>query len=425
MPDAIRRWSLKGKRPGTRWWECPRRVMLTGALSVVLSAGSIPASAQQTDASTPATVDLAYITQLVDRAPPLSLLDTTPADEGLQGARLGIEDNNTTGIFTQQKFVLSEAVVAQGEDVAAAFRKLAAAGHKIFITDLPAATLLALADLPEAKGALFFNVQARDDALRGTDCRANVLHVTPNRAMLADALAQYLVWKQWKRWYLLAGTGDGDKLYAEAIKRAAQKFGAKVVEERAYDGGSTARRTDTGHALIQKQMPVLTQGADYDVLVVADESDLFGEYLPYRSFRPRPVAGTQGLVATAWHRTHEQWGGTQLQNRFEKLGQRPMTERDYAAWLAVRSIGEAATRTAKTDVTSLDGFIRGNDFGVAGFKGQKLSFRPWDGQLRQPVLLAAARTLVSVSPQEGFLHQRTELDTLGFDQPESKCRLKR
>jgi len=425
MPDAAQQWSHEGGTQGNRRRDGPRRAALALALSAVLSIGGGTGLAQQTGQPTPATVDIAYLTQVVDHAPPLSLLDTVPADEGLQGARLGIDDNNTTGTFTQQKFVLSEVVVPQDEDVVAAFRKLAAAGQKVFVADLPRATLLAIADLPEAKGTVIFNVQARDDALRGADCRPNVLHVIPNRAMLADALAQYLAWKQWRRWYLIAGTGEGDKFYAEAIKRAAQKFGAKIVEERSYDGGSTARRTDTGHALIQKQMPVLTQGADYDVLVVADESDLFGEYLPYRSFRPRPVVGTQGLVATAWHRTHEQWGGTQLQNRFEKLAKRPMTERDYAGWLAVRSVGEAATRTMKTDAASLETFIRGDDFGVAGFKGQKLSFRQWDGQLRQPILLAAARTLVSVSPQEGFLHQRSELDTLGFDQPEAKCRLTR
>jgi len=401
----------------SRW-----RSMLALALPILLSVGALSASGQT---PAPATVEVAYITQAVDRAPPLTLLDTIPADEGLQGARLGMADNNTTGSFTQQKFVLSEVVVPRGEDVTAAFRKLAENGQKIFVADLPAAALLAIADLPEARGALILNVQARDDALRGAQCRANVLHVIPNRAMLADALAQYLSWKQWKRWFLVSGAGEADKLYAEAIRRAARKFGARIVEEKSYDGGSTARRTDTGHALIQKQMPVLTQGADYDVLVVADESDLFGEYLPYRSFRPRPVVGTQGLIATSWHRTHEQWGGTQLHNRFEKLAGRPMTERDYTAWIAVRSVGEAATRTMKADAASLEAFIRGADFGVAGFKGQKLSFRPWDGQLRQPVLLAAARTLVSVSPQEGFLHQRTELDSLGFDEPETQCRLKK
>jgi hypothetical protein len=43
--------------------------------------------------------------------------------------------------------------------------------------------------------------------------------------------------------------------------------------------------------------------------------------------------------------------------------------------------------------------------------------------MRQPVLLAGPRSLVSVSPQEGFLHQRTPLDTLGFDEPDSQCKL--
>jgi ABC transporter substrate binding protein (PQQ-dependent alcohol dehydrogenase system) len=388
------------------------------ALALLLAPA--PASSQGTAA--PATVRMAYVSQSVERAEPLSLLDRIPTDEGAQGARLAVADNKTTGQFTQQDFALEEAVVPAGGDVAGAFRSLFAAGHRLFVVDLPAAQLLAVADLPEAKDALIFNVQARDDALRGAQCRANVLHVVPNRAMLADALAQYLALKQWTRWFLVSGTGEGDKLFAEAIKRAARKFGARIVEERSYDGGSTARRTDTGHAQIQKQMPVLTQGAEHDVVVVADESDLFGEYLPYRGFRPRPVVGTQGLVPTAWHRTHEQWGGTQLQNRFEKLASRPMTERDYAGWLAVRAVGEAATRTMKADADSIAAFVRSDAFGLAGFKGQRLTFRAWDGQLRQPVLLAAARVLVSVSPQEGYLHQRTELDTLGFDQPESQCR---
>jgi ABC transporter substrate binding protein (PQQ-dependent alcohol dehydrogenase system) len=387
------------------------------ALALLLAPA--PVSGQATAA--PATVRMAYVSQSVERAEPLSLLDRIPGDEGAQGARLAVADNKTTGQFTQQDFALEEAVVPADGDVAGAFRNLLAQGHRLFVVDLPAAQLLAVADLPEARDALIFNVQARDDALRGAQCRANVLHVVPNRAMLADALAQYLAWKQWTRWFLVSGTGAGDKLYAEAIKRAARKFGGRIVEERSYDGGSTARRTDTGHQQIQKQMPVLTQGAEHDVVVVADESDLFGEYLPYRGFRPRPVVGTQGLVPTAWHRTHEQWGGTQLQNRFEKLANRPMTERDYAGWLAVRAVGEAATRTMKTDADSIAAFVRSDAFGLAGFKGQRLTFRTWDGQLRQPVLLAAARVLVSVSPQEGYLHQRTELDTLGFDQPESQC----
>ncbi len=369
-----------------------------------------------------ATVPIAYITERIAHVP-LSLVEPILTDAGVQGARLGIADNNTTGRFLGQKFVLDEAVVPEGGDVGAAFEALLAAGHRLIVADLQADDLLAIADLPAARDVLIFNTRAPDDALRNDACRANVLHVIPSRAMRADALAQYLVWKKWRDWFLIVGAGDGDRRYAEAIRRAATKFGAEIVGARDYDAGSTARRTDTGHAQIQKQMPVLTQGEGYDVVVVADESDLFGEYLPYRTWLPRPVVGTQGLVPTSWHRSFEQWGATQMQNRFHAAAGRGMSERDYTAWLAVRSIGEAATRTDSTDAATIEAYIRGDEFALAGFKGLALTYRAWNGQLRQPVLLAAPRALVSVSPQEGFLHQHSELDTLGFDRPESTCRL--
>jgi ABC transporter substrate binding protein (PQQ-dependent alcohol dehydrogenase system) len=158
-------------------------------------------------------------------------------------------------------------------------------------------------------------------------------------------------------------------------------------------------------------------------VMVADESDIFGEYLPYRLWDPRPVAGTQGLIASAWHRSNEQWGATQVQRRFDKFAGRWMTERDYTAWLTVRSIGEAVTRTKSTDPKVLRDYLRSDKFEIAAFKGEGLTFRTWNQQMRQPLLIVGPRMLVSVSPQEGFLHQRTPLDTLGYDEPESSCRL--
>jgi ABC transporter substrate binding protein (PQQ-dependent alcohol dehydrogenase system) len=380
-----------------------------------------PSSAQEA-APDAATARIAYITQTVEELPPLSLADPPTADSGLLGARLGIEDNNTTGKFTKQNFVLDEAIVPADGDIAAAFRDLHAKGDRFFILDLPAAQLLQVADLPEAKQALLFNIRAKDDALRNEQCRANVFHVMPNYAMLTDGLAQYLMWKRWSKWLLVSGVGDDDKHYADAVRRSAQKFNATIVEERTFDAAPGARRSESAHAQIQKQMPVFTQDAPgYNVLVVADVQDAFGQYLPYRTWDSRPVVGTQGLVPTAWHRSHEQWAGTQMQNRFMKFAGRWMTERDYAGWVAVRSIGEAAAQTKATDYDPVNAYIRGADFGVAAFKGQKVTFRDWDHQLRQPILLAEARTLVSVSPQEGYLHEFSELDTLGYDRPDSKC----
>jgi ABC transporter substrate binding protein (PQQ-dependent alcohol dehydrogenase system) len=242
--------------------------------------------------------------------------------------------------------------------------------------------------------------------------------------MLADGLAQYLVWKQWKRWLLVVCSHAKDKLYADALRRAATRFGAKVVQERTFEDTGGARRTDSGVTLIQRQMPMLTQQAPaYDVLVAADESEVFASYLPYRTWDPRPIAGSAGLVPTSWDSAHDQWGAVQLQNRFIKLNARHMTPLDMQAWTAARLIGEAASRTNSGDAKRLLDFIKGPDFSLAAFKGQPLTLRDWNLQLRQPILLADGRMIVSISPQEGFLHQVSELDTLGVDRPETKCKL--
>lgn len=397
-------------------------LLFRGALSLLFAlAVCSPLRAQEAGAV--AEVAIGYLGQEVERLPPLSLVDPVMSEEGVLGARLGIADSNTTGQFTGQHFSLAESVVPVGGDVAAAFKALVASGPRLIVADLPAAELLAVAGLPEAADTLIFNVRAKDDALRGASCRANLLHVMPSYAMLADGLAQYLLWKRWTRWLLVVGAGPDDALFAAALKRAARRFSAEIVEERSYDADPGARRSDTGHVQIQKQIPVFTQEVEYDVLVVSDVRDAFGQYLPYRTWLPRPVVGTHGLVPLAWHRSLEQWGGTQMQNRFTDFAGRWMGERDYAAWVAVRSISEATTRTQATDLAAIAGYLHSEAFGLAGFKGQKLTFRDWDGQLRQPILLAEARTIVSVSPQEGFLHEASELDTLGVDRPETECRM--
>ena len=192
------------------------------------------------------------------------------------------------------------------------------------------------------RGTVVFNAGAIDDRLREQDCRANLIHVAPTRSMLADALAQYLVWKRWSRWLLVIGSRDQDKLFADALRRAATRFGAKIVQEKTFEDAGGARRTDSGVTLIQRQMPVFTQQAPaYDVLVAADESDVFAAYLPYRTWDPRPVAGSAGLVPTSWDAAQDQWGAIQMQNRFMKLNSRRMTALDMQACTAARIIGEA------------------------------------------------------------------------------------
>ncbi|SEH53672.1 ABC transporter substrate-binding protein [Tardiphaga sp. OK245] len=373
-------------------------------------------------AAEPLTISIGYLGQAGIKAT-LSLVELPSENDGIAGARLAIEDNNTTGKFLKQQFGLEEIRVKEGDDVAAAARELASRSTFI-IADLPPDALLQAADAVRDRGGILFNVGAADDRLREADCRANVIHIAPTRSMLADALAQYLVWKQWKRWLLVVGSHDDDRLEADAYRRAAARFGAKIVQERVFEDTGGARRTDSGVTLIQRQIPIFTQQAPaYDVMIAADESEVFASYLPYRTWDPRPVAGSAGLVPTSWHAAQDQWGAVQIQNRFTKLNARRMTARDMQAWLATRMIGEAASRTNSGDGKAILAFLKSPDFSIAGFKGQRLTIRDWNLQLRQPILLVDGRMVISVSPQDGFLHQVSELDTLGIDRPESKCRL--
>ena len=352
----------------------------------------------------------------------ISTLDIPAADDFIAGARAALEDDNTTGRFLDETFSLADAKVAPSEDPAAKLDGLIAEGVRLLVVDLPPDKLLAVAD--RAKDALIFNAGATDDRLREADCRANVIHAAPTRTMLADGLAEYLMWKQWRRWFLVVGSHPDDKALGDAYVRAAKKFGAKIVETRTFEDTGGGRRSDTGAVQVQRQMPVFTQKApDYDVLVAADESEVFAGYLPYRTWEARPVVGSAGLTPTSWDPSHELWGAAQLQNRFVKLFKRGMTARDNQAWTATRMIGEAAAHTKSADPKTLRDYIRSPDFDVADFKGERLTLRPWNQQLRQPILLTDGRATVSVSPQEGYLHQVSELDTLGLDHPETTCKL--
>lgn len=391
---------------------------------IILSAGLAlagPALAQDSAAGGAQTVRAAVLRVDVPRLPPISRLDTRAEDLGFAGARLAIEDNDTTGRFMGQDFEALE-VAATPETAPAEMDKLLAQGIPFIVTLAGDADTLALADQAGDR-ALVLNAGARGDALRGKDCRINVIHTAPSHAMLADALAQFLMWKKWPDWFLIAGSHPEDVALADAYRRAATKFGAKIVETRTYEDTGGSRRSDSGHVQVQKQMPVFTQRApDHDVLIAADENDVFANWLPYETWDPRPVAGSAGLVPRSWAPSLEAWGATQFQNRFEELAGRPMREEDYQVWLALRMIGEAATRTQSTEPAKLKEFMLSENFEVAGFKGQKLTIRDWDHQLRQPILLATPTVTASVSPQDQYLHQSSALDTLGIDRPETECK---
>jgi ABC transporter substrate binding protein (PQQ-dependent alcohol dehydrogenase system) len=354
----------------------------------------------------------------------ISLVFQPAADNGRAGAEVGVADNNTTGRFLQQNFALQTVEVPSGQDPVPALQSLLAKGIRLVVTDLPAAGVLRMADAGASHGVVLFNAAAPDDALREQECRANLIHTAPSNTMLADALAQYLIWKRWSRWFLVYGAEPDDLLLADAYRNAAKVFGARIVADRQYKGRAGSRETDSGLIELQQQLPVFTQNApEYDVLVCADQHDTFAGYLPYRTWDARPVAGSAGLMPTSWDPNSTEFGGKQMQDRFMAYAHRLMTATDMNAWVAVRMIGTAASYVQSLDVDKIMAYMRGDKFQLGAYRGLSLSIRGWDGQVRQAILLSdSGRTVVSMSPQPGFLHQYTVLDTLGTDRPESACK---
>ena len=364
-----------------------------------------------------ADIDLriVYLHHEQDRPPVLSNLSAPPEDLGQAGAELAIRDSMTTGRFLGHKYALELITVAAQADILPVARA-ALERSQMLVLDMPGAEMQAIADLPGAQNALLFNATDPSPALRDADCRANLFHTLPSQTMRADALMQFVQSKRWSKLALIAGTHPGDQAWADALDRSARKFGLKIGAQKTWAFDADMRRNAA------QEVPLFTQDlGTYDLLLVADELNDFARYIPFNTWLPRPVAGSTALVPVAWDRVVEQWGAVQMQNRFHEQSGRAIQPEDYAAWAAIRSLSEAATRTGSSDPATLRAYLLSETFQLAGFKGRPLSFRPWNGQLRQPIALVSGQALVAQAPLPGFLHQVSEMDTLGLDRPETKC----
>ena len=361
------------------------------------------------------SISVGYLKVEQSRGASLSNIDPTPVDAGLAGARLGVGDNLTSGTFLGHKYKLLETRVDSRGDVQAAARVLLA-DVAVLIVDAPSQDLVTIADLPDAQNRIFFNVAAGGSALRDDACRANLLHSGVSDLMRSDALIQFLSSKRWGRISIIAGPRQRDTDFMQAIQRSAAKFRLQIVDDIVWDVDADMRRNAA------QEVPILTQNFKaHDVTMVIDTADDFGRYIAYNTWQAKPIVGTEGLAARGWSEVIERWGAAQLQSRFEALSGRPMRADDYAAWAAMRSVGEAVTRTGSAEAATLRSYMLSDQFELAGFKGRALSYRDWNGQLRQPIPLVTDRAMVAIAPLPGFLHQQTELDTLGLDRFESRC----
>ena len=339
-----------------------------------------------------------------------------PLGPAFDGAELGIADAQQIGGVINVDFTLRRASGAEVAELTAAIEGWVAAGTHFVLADLPGAEMLALAEAIADLPVTLFNVSAYEDRLRSEACRANVIHTIPSRQMLTDAVVQYVVSKNWRNILLLQGPLPADQETADALRRSANFFGARIVDTRSFLLSNDPRERDLGN------MALVTAGANYDVAFLADTDGEFARfYAPYQATSPRPIVGASGLIPLAWHWSWDRAGAPQVNDRFEDMHGRRMADADWAAWAAVRAVTQGALRSQSTEYGPMLDFILGDRMNLDGAKGFPMSVRPWDQQVRQAILLSTGNAVIEFAPIEGFLHQTNDLDTLGIDAPLSEC----
>ncbi|WP_342130965.1 branched-chain amino acid ABC transporter substrate-binding protein [Hydrogenophaga sp. OTU3427] len=356
--------------------------------------------------------DARYAPRRLERAYP-----GHPGGSPWAAAQLGADDArvelDTAGVSLR----LIDAVLPGADGLPRLLADLKAAKVQHIVAALPTPELRQLvAAAPAALGgALVINTSQADDALRGAQCAPHLLHTLPSQQMGSDALAQYLAARNWRKLLLLQGPSPDDQLMGEAMNRSAKRYGLKLVATRPFKLSGDPRERDLANPRL------LTGDREHEVVAVMDADGEFARGLPYATQWPRPVAGASGLVALAWHPQWERNGGPQLSRRFMRAAQRPMAGHDWAAWMAVKAVATVLADNPKAPIATQLARLRGGAIGLDGFKGPRLSFRPWDGQLRQPLFISHVDGVVGTAPLDGVLHPTEVLDTLGVDQKESTC----
>lgn len=351
--------------------------------------------------------------------------DATVAQDGVAhpalprpaaGAALAVRDILAIARATGISVKLDEKILTPDADVAQAVRD---AGPDIaIVADLAGLDLLAAAKSAAGQIAVF-NIRDDTDALRRDACALSLFHIPASITGQTDALAQFVVRHNWRHVLLLTGPQSEDRILADAFTVSSAKFGAKIVADKPFVMGNDPRKRE------QNSVALMSYADDFDVAFVADTARDFGRAVPYLLARPRPVVGSVGLMAADWDALADRFGAPQVNNRFAKFAGRPMTSLDWAAWVSVRAVVEAVAR--KNAVTAADVVARLADGSVqldVG-KGVAASFRAWDHQLRQPVMLRTAEAVIDYAPIDGFLHQVTTLDTLGLGPGDVPCKLPR
>jgi ABC transporter substrate binding protein (PQQ-dependent alcohol dehydrogenase system) len=337
-----------------------------------------------------------------------------PGGPAIDGVKAALEESAFEIDAAKLKVKLNALTAADAKTAAQLALTADKQGAAAIISDAPADWIEAIANATKLP---VFNTGMSTDALRAQQCKINLFHTYPSERMLADATAQWLVARKWSRVLVLHGTTPVDVQRLAVVEASLKRYALKVVGKKPFKLSADPRERDLANTTL------LTTGSDYDAVWMVDSDGEFARTVPYRTQLPRPVVGNAGLVADVWSAQFERFGAPQLIRRFAKQEKRAMRGHDWAAYMATKAMLQLALAQPKAKPGEWMKALTAVNTTLDGFKGVRLSFRAWDRQLRQPILLTDGQGVIGSAPIEGIAHPTNVLDTLGADAPEKLCKL--
>ena len=271
---------------------------------------------------------------------------------------------------------------------------------------------LALSNVAEEYQILFFNIGSASDALRDALCRRNTFHIEASATMYLHALTAWFTHAGFNRWFFIhEGTAEGEALYGQVLEaletrheepKPRQVGSAVVTEASSYTEALKAIRDTSPNVVFLLLNPL----AQLDFLAQYENLGLDAEVIGF----PDPVTQTRtffaaaraaaprvgsGYRATLWEATLDAHGARELNERFFSRWGMPMDPPAWAAYTAVKILGNAVAATGFSESQSLAAHLvaAGTEFEV--HKGANVSFRDQDHQLLQPLYI------VQLNPNAG------------------------
>ena len=337
----------------------------------------------------------------------------------IQGALLAIEDSEKFTRLTKTKFLIEHITKKNYEDAINFLNSKNVEKFETILLDLNIQSLKYFKNiLKNNPKTIFFNVSDPNNDIRKNICLDNFFNTYPSNAMFTDSIAQYLVKKKAQKSLLLTGPLVEDERISSSFKESARKFGIKIYKEKFFVNNNDPRVRDKNNLFY------LTKGKKYNNVFISDTDGEFALGVPNATMNPAIVSGSAGLIAKAWHWSYLRHGAPQLNGRFERMNNRRMESKDWAAWISIKTIVESVLRIQNISNKNIIEYLKGPDLQVDGSKGIGLNFKKTTNQLRQTILLISSNNWTTkVAPLEEFNDSENNLNTLGLSYNQTKCKL--